>query len=137
MQPRNVPYALGSTLDATARRRANARSTRPTSVAANVRINRLRFLHLDVGKRPAVQQSLLNDDTLKDFDGMTVVEPYIFRHFQTGNPTIAQDRRWEVFRPTIIKTDGHVRRNWSTRGLDLRGSQPIPCTMGRAPPSAS
>jgi hypothetical protein len=28
-------------------------------------------------------------------------------------------------------------RNWSTRGLDLRGSQPIPCTMGRAPPSAS
>jgi hypothetical protein len=40
-------------------------------------MNRLRVLHLNIGKRPAVQQSLLNDDTLKDFDAMTVLEPYI------------------------------------------------------------
>jgi hypothetical protein len=72
-------------------------------------MNRLRVLHLNVGKRPAVQQSLLNDNTLKDFDAMTVLEPYIFRHPQTGDPTIAQDHRWEVFRPTITRSDGHAR----------------------------
>jgi hypothetical protein len=85
------------------------RSTWPTPVAANPRMNRLRILHLNVGKRPAVQQSLLNDDSIKDFDALTVVEPYIFRHPQTGTPTIAQDRRWEVFRPTTLRTDGHAR----------------------------
>jgi hypothetical protein len=72
-------------------------------------MNKLRVLHLNVGKRPTVQQSLLNDETLKDFDAMTVVEPYIFRHPQTGNPTIAQDCCWEVFRPTITRSDGHTR----------------------------
>ena len=85
------------------------RSTWPTPAAANPRMNRLRILHLNVGKRPAVQQSLLNDDSIKDFDALTVVEPYIFRHPQTGTPTIAQDRRWEVFRPTTLRTDGHAR----------------------------
>ena len=72
-------------------------------------MDRLRILHLNVGKRPAVQQSLLNDETLKDFDAMTVLEPYIFRHPRTGDPTIAQDRRWEVFRPTTTRSDGHAR----------------------------
>jgi hypothetical protein len=87
----------------------NVRSTWSTPVAANPRMNRLRILHLNVGKRPAVQQSLLNDDSIKDFDALTVVEPYIFRHPQTGTPTIAQDRRWEVFKPTTLRTDGHAR----------------------------
>jgi hypothetical protein len=72
-------------------------------------MNRLRVLHLNVGKRPVVQQSLLNDDSLKDFDALTVVEPYIFRHPQTGVPTITPDRRWEVFRPTTMRADGHAR----------------------------
>jgi hypothetical protein len=70
----------------------NARSTWPTSGIAKSEMNRLRILHLNVGKRLAVQQSLLNDDTLKDFDAITVLEPYIFRHSRTGDPTIAQDR---------------------------------------------
>jgi hypothetical protein len=72
-------------------------------------MNRLRVLHLNVGKRPVVQQSLLNDDSLKDFDALTVVEPYIFRHPQTGVPTITPDRRWEVFSPTTMRADGHAR----------------------------
>jgi hypothetical protein len=87
----------------------NARSIWPTSGIAKPEMNRLRVLHLNVGKRPAVQQSLLNDDTLKDFDAMTVLEPYIFRHPRTGDPTIAQDGRWEVFRPTTTRSDGHAR----------------------------
>jgi hypothetical protein len=87
----------------------NVRSIWPTSEAAKSQMNRLRILHLNVGKRPAVQQSLLKDDTLKDFDAMTVLEPYIFRHPRTGDPTIAQDRRWEMFRLTTIRSDGHAR----------------------------
>jgi hypothetical protein len=51
----------------------------------------------------------LNDDSLEDFDALAVVEPYIFRHPQTGIPTITPDRRWEVFRPTSMRTDGHAR----------------------------
>jgi len=69
----------------------------------------LRVLHLNVGKRPAVQHSLLNDTNLENFDALAVVEPYIFRHPQTGAPTIAQDRRWQIFRPTTTRTDGHAR----------------------------
>lgn len=72
-------------------------------------MSRLRVLHLNVGKRSAVQHSLLNDNSLKDFDALTVVEPYIFRHPQTSLPTIARDRRWEVFRPTNTRLNGHAR----------------------------
>jgi hypothetical protein len=72
-------------------------------------MNRLCILYLNVGKRPAVQQSLLNDDSIKDFDVLTVVELYIFRHPQTGTPTIAQDCCWEVFRPATLRTDRHAR----------------------------
>jgi hypothetical protein len=70
---------------------------------------RLRVLQLNVGKKLAVQQSLLNDDTLKDFDAMTVLEPYIFRHPRKGKPTIAQDHSWERFGQTTIRSDGHAR----------------------------
>ena len=34
-------------------------------------------MHLNVGKRRLVQHSLLNDVTIKDFDAIAVVEPYI------------------------------------------------------------
>jgi hypothetical protein len=41
-------------------------------------MTRLRIMHLNVGKRRLVQYSLLNDETIKDFDAIAVVEPYIF-----------------------------------------------------------
>lgn len=44
-----------------------------------------------------------------EFDALAVVEPYIYRHPYTGLPTIAQDRRWEVFRPMTTRPDGHAR----------------------------
>jgi hypothetical protein len=45
-------------------------------------------LHLNVGKRKQVQQSLLNDETLRDFNVLATVEPYIYRHPHTGKPTV-------------------------------------------------
>jgi hypothetical protein len=48
-------------------------------------------MHLNVGKRRTVQCSLLNDEALKDYTALSVVEPYIYRHPQTGEPTISQD----------------------------------------------
>lgn len=72
-------------------------------------MNRLRVLHLNVGKRPAVQHSLLNNINLKGFDASAVVESYIFRHPQTGAPIITQGRRWQVFRSITTRTNGHAR----------------------------
>lgn len=72
-------------------------------------MSRLRILHLNVEKRPVVQYSLLNNNSLEDFDALVLVEPYIFWHPQTGLPTIAQGRRWEVFRRTSTRPDGHAR----------------------------
>ena len=56
-------------------------------------MNRVQIMHLNVGKRRTVQHSLLNDIAIKDFAAFTVVEPYAFRHPQTGEPTIPQDQR--------------------------------------------
>jgi hypothetical protein len=72
-------------------------------------MNRVQVLHLNAGKRRPVQHSLLNDTTIKDFTALTVVEPYIFRHPQTGKPTIPQDRHWQIFEPTKMRQDGHAR----------------------------
>jgi hypothetical protein len=72
-------------------------------------MNRVQIMHLNVGKRRTVQHSLLNDAAIKDFVAFTVVEPYVFQHPQTGEPTIPQDRRWQVFVPTTRRQDGHVR----------------------------
>jgi hypothetical protein len=39
-----------------------------------------------------VQYSLLNDEALKDYAALAVLEPYIYQHPQTGEPTISPDR---------------------------------------------
>jgi hypothetical protein len=57
----------------------------------------LRILHLNVGKRKQVQQSLLNDETLKDFDALATVEPYIYRHLHTGKPIVTPHTSWQMF----------------------------------------
>jgi hypothetical protein len=56
-------------------------------------MNRVQVMHLNVGKRRTVQCGLLNDEALKDYTALSVVEPYIYRHPQTGEPMISQDRR--------------------------------------------
>ena len=51
-------------------------------------ITRLRIMYLNIGKRRLVQYSLLNNVTIKDFDAIAVVEPYVFQHPRTGALTI-------------------------------------------------
>jgi hypothetical protein len=65
----------------------------------------LRILHLNVGKRKQVQQSLLNDETLKDFDALAIVELYIYRHLQTGKPTVTPYASWQMFTPSVERTN--------------------------------
>jgi exonuclease III len=69
----------------------------------------LQFLHLNVGKRKQVQQSLLNDETLKEFDALATVEPYIYMHLHTGKPTVTPHASWQMFTPSIKRTDGMPR----------------------------
>jgi hypothetical protein len=49
-------------------------------------------MHLNIGKRRTVQYSLLNDEALKNYVTLVVLEPYIFKHPQIGEPTISPDR---------------------------------------------
>jgi hypothetical protein len=72
-------------------------------------MNRLQIMQLNVGKRRAVQHGLLNDEGIKDFDAIAVLEPYIFRHPQTDEPTVPTDNRWQIFKPTQTRQDGHAR----------------------------
>ena len=49
-------------------------------------------MHLNVRKRRTVQHSLLNDEALKDYAALAVLEPYIYEHLQIDEPTISSDR---------------------------------------------
>jgi hypothetical protein len=69
----------------------------------------LHILHLNVGKRKQVQQSLLNDKTLKDFDALAIVEPYIYRHLHTGKPIVTPHTGWQMFILSIVRDDGMPR----------------------------
>ena len=68
-------------------------------------MNKVQILHLNVGKRRNVQNSLLNDETIKEFQAITVVEPYILADPDSNQPTIPRDYRWQIFRPTTFITD--------------------------------
>ena len=72
-------------------------------------IGHLHVLHLNVGKRKEVQQSLLNNETLKDFDALATVEPYIYKHPYTGRPTVTPQASWQMFTPSIERSDGMPR----------------------------
>jgi hypothetical protein len=37
-------------------------------------------MHLNVGKQRTVQYSLLNDEALKDYAALVILEPYIYKH---------------------------------------------------------
>jgi len=65
----------------------------------------LKILHLNIGKRKQVQQSLLNDEGLEDFTALATVEPYIYRHPQTNRPTVTPHRRWQLIQPSTIRED--------------------------------
>ena len=72
-------------------------------------IGHLHVLHLNVGKRKEVQQSLLNDKTLKDFDALAIVELYIYKHLHTSRPTVTPQASWQMFTPSIERLDSMPR----------------------------
>jgi ribonuclease HI len=72
-------------------------------------IGHLSILHLNLGKRKQVQLSLLNDETLKDFDALATVEPYIYRHPHTNKPTVTPHASWQMFTPSKERTDSQPR----------------------------
>jgi hypothetical protein len=72
-------------------------------------IGHLSILHLNLGKRKQVQQSLLNDETLKDFDALATVEPYIYRHPHTNKPTVTPHASWQLFTPSRERMDSQPR----------------------------
>jgi hypothetical protein len=49
-------------------------------------------MHLNVGKQRTVQYGLLNDEALKDYTALAILEPYIYQHPQTGELTISPDQ---------------------------------------------
>jgi hypothetical protein len=51
-------------------------------------IGHLSILYLNLGKRKQVQLSLLNNETLKDFNALATVELYIYRHLHTNKLTV-------------------------------------------------
>jgi hypothetical protein len=69
-------------------------------IATPRQMSRTQILYLNVGRRRLAQNSLLNDETLKDFQAIFVVEPYIFATPDNNEPNIQQDQRWQIYRPT-------------------------------------
>jgi hypothetical protein len=85
-------------------------------------------MHLNVGKRRLVQHSLLNDVTVKDFDAIAVVEPYIFQHPRTGAPYSSQQEGGQMG-----MHDTHSEQpSGSTGGAQLSLSQQIATTSQRS-----
>lgn len=72
-------------------------------------MNRVQILHLNVGKTRIVQNSLLNDTSLKDFSAISVIEPYIYANPDNNKPTIPHDYRWHIFQPTTKADDALPR----------------------------
>jgi hypothetical protein len=75
-------------------------------------MNSIQILYLNVGKRRAAQNSLLNDETLQDFSAIAVVEPYIFVKPEDNVPTIPQDYRWQIYQPTTRNDNALPRHSF-------------------------
>ena len=81
------------------------------------------ILQLNVGKRDMVQQSLLNDESLKDFCVLVVSEPYSWRDGETLVVAPIRHHNWVKMIPTVQ----HEGR-WAIRSMlwvreDLEAAQ--------------
>jgi len=64
-------------------------------------LGKFEILHLNIGKRKTAHWSLFCDDSLADFDVLTVVEPYIYEDVDTGEPAFLVERNWQMFMPSV------------------------------------
>jgi hypothetical protein len=94
-------------------------------------MNRTQILHLNASRGRLVQNSLLNDETTKDFQALCVVEPYLFANPENGEPTILQDFRWQIYRPTTIREGVQARYSFRSaiwvNAKDKATQVPIDC----------
>ena len=74
-------------------------------------LGQLNILCYNVGKRKQVQQSLMNDAGLADFDLLAVVEPHIFGDINTGWPRPGHYTNWQSILPSTYRQDGHIRHS--------------------------
>lgn len=66
------------------------------------------MLHVNIGKRKTAHWSLFCDESLADFDALSVVEPYIFEDLDAREPAFPLERNWQLFRPSE-KEEGEAR----------------------------
>jgi exonuclease III len=94
-------------------------------------MNRTQILHLNVGKWRLAKNSL-NDAIIKDFQAICVVGSYIFVNPDNNEPTIPQDRRWQIYQPITTKEDAiprHAFRSAVWVNAKCKATQiPIECS---------
>jgi hypothetical protein len=78
----------------------------------------LNILQLNIGKQPAVQQSLLNDENLREYTALAVLEPHVWRtegelrivplhhrNWVKVIPSAQSDERWAVRSMLWVRSD--------------------------------
>ena len=61
------------------------------------------ILQANVGRRREVQLSLLNDDSIQDFELILITEPNIMDI--DGKPVVHQYAQWAIIKPTLVRDD--------------------------------
>ncbi|KAL1581903.1 hypothetical protein WHR41_09480 [Cladosporium halotolerans] len=76
-------------------------------------LGEFKVLHVNIGKRKTAHWSLFCDESLADFDALSVVEPYIYEDLDTGEPAFPVERNWQLFKPST-KQEGEARYAYRT-----------------------
>ena len=93
---------------------AKATTNRSAETAPNSIDRTLQILQLNVRKMDMVQQSLLNDKSLKDFSVLVILEPYLWRDKESNTIVITPMRHhnWTKMIPTT-----HYDSRWAIRSM--------------------
>lgn len=71
-------------------------------------LGEFQVLHVKIGKRRTAHWSLFCDESLADFDALSVVEPYVYEYLDTGEPAFPVERNWQLFKPST-RQEGETR----------------------------
>ena len=87
--------------------------------------SKLYILQLNVGKRSMIQQSLLNDEDIKDFGVLAISEPYVWKINNTLVTVPAGHVNWMKIYPTVQKDKRWPIRNMLWIHKDIEAEQII------------
>lgn len=81
----------------------------------------LRILQLNVGKQDVVQHSLLNDEAIKDFGFLAILEPHSWKDGDTLIVAPMGHYNWTKFTPTVQHTGRWAIRSmlWVCKDLEV------------------